>query len=173
MTNLIFLLVKYVLCKRSYFCVLLFFRSYLFCFRCVHQKSRYKSYFNLFSFLYFIVFLYSSVSIVSIRRSSVGGVARVWGCRGVRVQGVTLKNPPPKSHHSHRMCIFFLTIFVSQLEKSIVLFLSFVRYMWSSFQPNPIHAGPLPTTLKRPSSLGKALRTSSALNFQPMSSKPL
>ena len=119
------------------------------------------------------LFLYSSVSIVSIRRSSVGGVARVWGCRGVRVQGVTLKNPPPKSHHSHRMCIFFLTIFVSQLEKSIVLFLSFVRYMWSSFQPNPIHAGPLPTTLKRPSSLGKALRTSSALNFQPMSSKPL
>lgn len=121
--------------------------------------------------LYFIVFLYSSVSIVSILRLPVGvggGVAREVG---VQVRGVALKNPPEKSSQSQNLFILLDNICITVGKKHCVV--PFVRYMWSSFQPNPIQAGPLPTTLKRPSSLGKALRTSSALNFQPMSSKPL
>ena len=65
---------------------------------------------------------------------------------------------------------------LSQLEKSIVPSLHEVHVLVPALSDPDMskdYAELPPTTPKRPSSLGKALRTSSALNFQPMSSKPV
>jgi hypothetical protein len=119
MTNLIFLLVKYVLCKRSYFCVLDLFRSYLFCFRFVHQKSRYKSYFNLFSFLYFIVFVFFSFNCFH------PAVVSVWGCgEGIGVCAGSrgyIEEPAVKSSQSQNVYILLDNICITVGKKHCVV----------------------------------------------------